>query len=308
MDKIEQMREALRAHIEAGVTQTVVARQAGASSAAISQFLAGKYPGDNEALAERIRQYLELVEKRRSSVAGPKFVETASARSVLMCSAFAHEYRDIALIYGESGTGKTAALMHYRDSHRSVQYVLLDPESGRPRALVGRLLWAERKRRLGQSEPLGSGVEELVGALAGTDRLIILDEAQHLAFRSMELLRRLHDEAGVGLVLAGHTMLFDRMFGSGASVYAQTFSRVGIRRHLTGDVTPDDVRKIADSMVGKVGPSALKALHQVAQQPGAFRAVVKCLRLAMVDARKESEELEAKHVEWAASYLMGVEV
>ena len=45
---------------------------------------------------------------------------------------------------------------------------------------------------------------EIADRVRGTHGLLIVDEAQHLDTRALEVLRGLHDQAGIGLALMGN--------------------------------------------------------------------------------------------------------
>ncbi|MFB5082527.1 AAA family ATPase, partial [Raoultella sp. C349492] len=45
--------------------------------------------------------------------------------------------------------------------------------------------------------------ESCITALSGTGRAVLIDEAENLPYRALEVIRRIHDKAGVGIVLAG---------------------------------------------------------------------------------------------------------
>ena len=63
----------------------------------------------------------------------------------------------------------------------------------------------------------------LVEQLAGTNRLIIIDEAQHLTKKTLEHLRSISDETGVGICFVGNEEVYSRLKGSGKADFAQIF-------------------------------------------------------------------------------------
>jgi hypothetical protein len=313
---VDQARDALRAHLARGVKQRYVAKALGMSPATVSLFVAGKYSGDSEAVAGRVEQYLALEARREDGLGSAGFVRTTAAGEVQTALGYAHENCDIALVYGESGTGKTVAAKRYCETHPGVAYVLLDPTSGQVRPFVSKLLWEICRERLGQSEPLMCAVERLVDTLRDSGRLLILDEAQHLAWKAVEVLRRLHDEAGLGIALVGHTMLHSRLFGGGNSIYAQMYSRVGMSRYIAAAPTARDVAELAEATLaasrkggacGKLEDRAMGYLVGLSQQPGCLRTVVKCLRLARA-AAESPDGVDEVQLRWAGTHLMGREV
>ena len=98
--------------------------------------------------------------------------------------------------------------------------------------------------------------------LKGTDKVIIIDEAQNLRFDALEELRSLSDpddltgESGTGICLIGNSEVYSRMLGKQEAQFAQQFSRVRFRRrYSTADVKLADVEKLfptlADGSHGK---------------------------------------------------------
>ena len=83
---------------------------------------------------------------------------------------------------------------------------------------------------------------ECVRRLKGSDRLLIVDEAEQLPYKSLELIRRLHDKAGIGILLVGMPKLLGNLTGIRGE-YAQLYSRVGIGARLE-PLTEADVQNI----------------------------------------------------------------
>ena len=69
--------------------------------------------------------------------------------------------------------------------------------------------------------------------LKGTDKVIIIDEAQNLRFDALEELRSLSDpddltgESGTGICLIGNSEVYSRMLGKQEAQFAQQFSGCG---------------------------------------------------------------------------------
>lgn len=85
---------------------------------------------------------------------------------------------------------------------------------------------------VGEAVPVGSAAT-LINRLEGlmSDRLLVVDEANHLRWPQLEMLRFLADESGMGLILVG-TDLLNRPFRDGrtAELLAQLSSRIGAKR------------------------------------------------------------------------------
>ncbi|MGL9772945.1 MAG: AAA family ATPase [Sodalis sp. (in: enterobacteria)] len=76
-------------------------------------------------------------------------------------------------------------------------------------------------------------VEECVQGLRDKHWLVLVDEAELLPYRALEVLRRIHDRSGVAIVLAGMPRLPLNLNLKGSrGEYAQLYSRVGMALDL----------------------------------------------------------------------------
>jgi len=131
----------------------------------------------------------------------------------------------IGQIIGQPGTGKTVASQFIAEKFNGI----------RVRAFSGMTrkdLAVQLARELGHDNPTmayGPLMSWLMSAVA--NRLILIDEANHLGWRQLEPLRDLSDETGAGVILVG-TELLERQFNDGRTgVYlAQMTSRIGAKR------------------------------------------------------------------------------
>ena len=89
-------------------------------------------------------------------------------------------------------------------------------------------------------------VGDIVDKLKSSGRLIIIDEAEHLPYKSLELVRRIYDKANVGIVLVGMPKLFKNLKGEKGQ-YAQLYSRVGITA-LLEPLTEEDTKSIISTI------------------------------------------------------------
>ncbi|APF16967.1 transcriptional regulator, XRE family [Caldithrix abyssi DSM 13497] len=223
------MREELKRLMEArGWSQSHVARALGISGAALSQWLDGKYKGDVKRINEAVKAFLKREQERLQT---PKklfpFVLTSNAQKVFETARFCHIDGEIGLVIGEAGTGKTTAVKEYARQNPDV--ILVEADLG----YTTRVLFRELHKAVGYD---GEGLihdmfTDVVEKLKDSGRLIIVDEAEHLPYRALELLRRVYDKAGIGILLVGMPRLLTNLRGKRGD-YAQLYSRVGIATKL----------------------------------------------------------------------------
>lgn len=103
--------------------------------------------------------------------------------------------------------------------------------------------------------------------------MLIIDEAQHLTVRTLNHLRCISDESGVGIALIGNDEVYTKMKGSGRADFAQLFSRIGMRKQvLTSGITREDVEAVF-SPYGIDG-SALEVLFRICRTSYGLRGAV----------------------------------
>ena len=281
-DLIERVQAAIT---DGGLTQAAAAGQIGISDAALSQWLRGKYPGDQEAVAAKAARWLESRAARAQLAAqlpeAPAWVETRAAARVIAALNYAQLARDVAVVYGGAGVGKTVAARRYAGSRPNVWLVTMTAGSRTIGPCLERCAIAAGIRHVpSRSWRIESALVDRVRGSAG---LLIVDEAQHLDVRALEGLRGVHDASGVGLALCGSELLYARLTGGGRSAsYAQLWSRIGKRVRL-GRATGADADALATAF-GVTDAAARRAVREMTGAPGALRGVVKTLRLASLIA------------------------
>lgn len=222
---MSKLQEQLRQYVEEhDLSISAVSRAIDYSQAVISQWMDGKYPGDNAKVEDAVKNFLELQQDRKSL---PKqdipFVQISTTRKIHETARMCHLDGEIGVIYSDAGLGKTVGVKRYAEKNRNV--ILIEADLGH----TAKVLFADLHRRLGMD---GRGsvhdmFEDVVMKLKGSGRFIIVDEAEHLPYRALELLRRLYDKAGVGILLVGMPRLIMNLRGRRGE-YAQLYSRVGV--------------------------------------------------------------------------------
>lgn len=271
---------ALQQHMaETGMNQAAIARAIDKSTSTVSQYLKGQYPGDNAALEAMISSYLQRANDRKKS---PKmvipFVQTATAAKITDVIDMAAEDVEINVIYGAAGLGKTVALRHYASSHPNSLFIETDP------GYTGKVFLQVLSAKLGL--PTKGTVHDLTNAvvakLRGTDKIILIDEAELLPLTALEIVRRIHDHAQVGVILAGMPRLICNLRGKNGEL-AQLYSRVGFAINLGEQLPATDMHNIIRSVMGEDSAPILDDLAKAAQ--GNTRRLSKLMRGVVRAAR-----------------------
>lgn len=229
-----------------GYQQKQVAQLLGVSVATVSLYLKGEYNGN---VADIDRKVDELIERDKAKVVEAKynaaFVPTLAARRGMEVMAFAHVEGEINVIYGSAGLGKTQMLKEYARRNSSAVLIEVDP-SCTPKVLLRKIAETVGANARGVNNEL---LDSIVSKLKGSERLLMIDEAELLSTRSLEFIRRIHDLTGVGVVLAGMPRLLINLKGKNNEL-AQLYSRVGFACDLGNALSEEDLGLLAESALG----------------------------------------------------------
>lgn len=207
----------------------------------------------------------------------------------------AHASNEILLLYGPAGCGKTTALKHYAENNNGVTYIEADATTGTPRAILLTLL-----ESIG-GQPIGSTTQvmkSILNTLRGTNRLIIIDEAQHLTERSFDTIRAINDKIGIGLVYSGNPGILKQMYGRKEQEFDQLYSRIGLHCELANKYSLDDIRNIFSGL--DVSEECIKYLKKAAQKKGGLRLMIKQYKNAANIAAALGQSLTVDYLEEAA--------
>lgn len=208
-DEVRLFIEAVKKFIaETGVSQQALATEIGVSGTALSQFLAGKYPGKTESVIKGLGEFINRSCRRARRSKEPDYVETTVAKRILAAIRVTEQFTTaregrICLIVGDSGHGKTKCLEQYAAVNPLARYVKLCDKMSAA-AMMSRIAAA---MKLDAGGGLKTLVDELTIHLSNRELTIILDEAAGLDVGRLNLLRQVIVESGCTLILAGNTHL-----------------------------------------------------------------------------------------------------
>jgi len=266
---IEQAIEFVKEYIaKTGKTQAAVAQELGISSGALSSFISGSYKTPHT-IVPKVRNLMEISEKKKISLSDPPFVETNVSKMVKNAIKYSHIRGKISVVYGDAGIGKTQAFRSYLRENNLAIGITISPTYA---SITGvNELLAEQ---LGVRERVARKItNEIVSRLRGSGRVIIIDEAQHLTVRALNHIRCLADEAEIGVCLIGNEEVYSKLKGTGKADFAQLFSRIGMREPVSiHNITKDDVKKVFQD--AELADEAVNILYQICQTNYGLRGAV----------------------------------
>ncbi|ENS4526466.1 AAA family ATPase [Salmonella enterica] len=270
MNVITQLKDVMDTH---GYSQGQVARAIGRSSATMNQYLQGKYNGDIADMEERISNFIRRVREKQNALRiDERFVSTPTTRKGLEVLAYAHQECEICVLYGAAGLGKTITLKEYARRDDAVIFIEADP------GYTARTLLEELcgRLRLSKNGNIHTLIDLCVEKLKGTGRLLIIDEAELLPYRALEVIRRLHDKAGIGVVMAGMPRLITNLKGKRGE-FAQLYSRVALALDMGNSLDREDFDQIAVDLMPEAEDQKIRnALYD--QSKGNARRLFKLAR------------------------------
>jgi len=239
MSLVQELKQLLKTK---NYTVAYVAKAINVSNATLHLWLNNNYKGNVKKIDEVVTRFLEI-EKLREGRIKLGFVKTTIVDDVFDIAKTCHVENEIGVCCGDAGIGKTFAVKKYAIDNSDV--ILVEADLG----YTPKVLFSELHKKLGFD---GCGTIhwmflDIIDRLKSSGRLIIIDEAEHLPYKSLELLRRIYDKAQVGILLVGMPRLIMNLKGEKRQ-YAQLYSRVGIAVRLN-KLTEDDRKAIISSLL-----------------------------------------------------------
>jgi len=278
-------------------SMTTMSKAAGISSSALSQFLSDKYSGDKAAIRTKVESVMRReTEKAATTMSVGAFVKTSVSSRVFDAAQDCRLFGDIGVCYSAAGLGKTASVREYARQNSDVILVEADP------GYTAKFLFSEIRDIVGGGTGRGSLHDifvECCNRLKGSGRLLIVDEAEQLPYKALEMLRRLHDKTGIGVLLTGMPKLLTNLRGHRGE-YAQLYSRIGLAVKLQ-PLTDADATMIIGRFLPKCSEKVQNALSREAA--GNTRRLVKIIKRSKRVAQVNNREIDDDVVRHATSTI-----
>lgn len=264
------------------VTGAQIAKEISVSPATLSQIMKGTYAADPSNVIDKLEKWLRMREQRQSTPnVNPGFVMTETAKQIMADLTYAQITESFAVIFGASGVGKTETAREYQRSNNNVWMITASPS----RASLTECLY-ELAMELGLDQaprrkgPLSRVIRQ---RLLNSEGLVIIDESDHLDYPTLEELRILQEETGIGMALLGNNKVYTQLTGGRRNEdFARLFSRIAKKRGIH-KAKKSDVKAIAQAW-NVMGEEEQALMQQVSERPGALRLLTKTLKLSVMYA------------------------
>lgn len=222
-----------------------------------SRYMKGDYPNP-AAIDDKIREFLEKEEKRNSSFIKDSvgFAMTTISKKIINVLEYSYIQKVISCIYGDAGIGKTYTTKNWIANRNDIYFVTVTPTFATPRPFLKLLASKLKTSKTGSQDEV---YLEIIEKLEGTDKMIIIDEAQHLTKKTLEIIRSINDSTNTAITLIGNELIYNKMLGKTQAEFAQLFSRVGMQSHLLTDLFDiDDIKLVFQNASDEVIEYLLK--------------------------------------------------
>jgi DNA transposition AAA+ family ATPase len=272
-------RDRILQHIkESGKSQTKIAQEFGVSTPMLNQYLSGKYPNP-ESVEAKAEEFFRLRDKSVGFVKAPDYVETSISTEVYLTIQYCHVSRGIGVISGDAGIGKSKAALKYAQDYSEAIYITASKAC---KSLKDLYRMIARRLRINENRNLFDMQIDIRSRLDGSNKVIIIDEAQHLSITAIDGIRYFNDEDNenglqpVGIVFIGNHELRNKMMGKFEQSLAQLYNRIQIQRVIfTGNVAEEDIKKLFPVYEEKSFDEEVKFLLGISQSKWGIRGAMK---------------------------------
>ena len=286
-----------------GLSQRAAALQLGVSPGLLSAWLAGSYKGSDDAVGEKVSGLLQrrkelctmsLPEEERFPVTVETEVYSTVTRAIRNC----HLKGKIGVVTAHSGSGKTRAAREY--VARNAGAILIECHHSFPaRMVLGAIAKACNVEARGSIHEL---LEAICDRLKGSKRVLVLDEAEHLKPQVLDVVRRINDWAGIGIVYVG----LPRFMGQLQSlrrdfeyIWNRVRVRAGIERGKGSEIS--DIRLLLENMLTVVAEGVSETFHRFCG--GDLRKLEELFFACLAVSRRSGQDMSVNLVKAVAQQL-----
>ena len=264
-----------------GKTLKQVGKSLGYSESMVSRYFSDNPAGDISAFESAVTDMLAAED--RDEQWQEIYFKTHAVEECYQIFDLIRASRDVGVLGGEPGVGKTIAAVRYKRDNSTTILVSVPKWSAGDWGLQ-RLIWDQLDtRKHDPSEE--SKADHLTRRLSGSDRLLIIDNAQRIYVSGLQWLLDFADLTRCPVALVGNPKkILDRLRSDPA-----LSSRIGIRKEISSSKADKDAKAwlsdASDAMVIAMWPQALAEIktlaREAAMQPGHLRRLNKQLRIAI---------------------------
>lgn len=271
---------------ENGLTQSTLARSIGVSTATVSQYLGGYYKGDVSNLDNKISDFISNYNLKDDKTQ-IEIIHTNDLKTAHFIIDEAVVGEELAIIYGQAGSGKTESLKEYKKTHPEL--ILIESIPGMNIKSVLKEICLSLKIPIsGQSHIM---ITDIANEFKKRESILIIDEAENLTTKTLEAIRRIWDFSRVPTVLVGTPALLNNLRGRNGELL-QLYSRISGKWEFKG-LNEDDWNALFGEFSGSI-----KAITKH------LRRAVNIYKKALRFSKMKNETLNIGHIKTASSMVI----
>lgn len=262
---LERLNALMRRREEKGraLTQKDVAKGAGLHESEVSNFLHRKEIAAIDRIAEAIKAYVLREEaKDEGGLLKIPYVETRPSKMVVDRIKFCTIYQRMGAILGDAGCGKTEGLKEASRRDRSLIVLTAWSKLGAS-GILQELCEAVSVSDKGL---LRACMKRLKKKLTDSGRCIVVDDAHTLPFSALDVLRYVHDQLGLGVVLIGITDMRQGLIVPSGEM-EQIASRIASRLWTLPEFNVSDMRLFLHAVMKEHETDVDQAMAMIEQDP-----------------------------------------
>lgn len=239
---------------ESGFSQSKAAKVMGVNEGFLSLFRNDNpYKGNITDQESKLTEFFKLNEEKQEQTAKAQpytqsvaYLPLSISEDICNFIKYCHVTKGIMLVHGDAGIGKSKATVKYQMENRtSTVYIEVSPSTSSLRETLRQFARALRIPDTLRTSDLSTAIK---AKLKSGNKVVIIDEAQHLKFATLEEITRWGDpdrmtsKSEVSIVLMGNSKISYRMEGKQEDIYRQQSSRIKYtKEYRTTDITKADV-------------------------------------------------------------------
>jgi len=271
-----------------GLSGASIARTVAISAATFSLIKNNKTESVSDENIKKVTDYIDNYQLPTEQNNQLTIVKTADLTMVQFICDETIIAREMGVIYGKAGMGKTYAIKHFVTTHPEAILIEVKPMMSIKSLLTKILDQQGHKNTLGNVEEL---FDLVIDNFQRSERVLIVDEAESLTTRSLETIRRINDFSKTPVVLVGTYALLMNLKGRQGELL-QLYSRISNKWEMQGLNTAD--RK---TLFGDMGEQIKRFTSDIRRSCSIYKKATRFSELA-------NEVLALKHIKMATQSVI----
>lgn len=190
--------------------QRWLADSIGVNQGQLSAYLHHKYAGDVQGIEQKLENFIRNFIPVEAKSQGEFYIETKNTRHIHAIMSRAVKGVRLSAIFGNAGYGKTTAIKAFIKEHPEAIYIKINNLSSIKDFLV---MLCDRMNIgvRGRNMEMYAAIME---ALSSSGRFLVIDEAEWLSDKALDMIRNLWEESKTPIILSGTLNLQRNLIGA----------------------------------------------------------------------------------------------